>query len=423
MTAEIAILNKHGVAVAADSAATLGDKKVHLTANKIFRIGAKAPIGLMIYGSAEAAGIPWEVLAKLFRRTRSEKHFSTLSMCFDDLCSFVTDPKLTEKGTPTEDLARLVFDICLKVKRQAERSKAKPTTSDLADVADEMLLAVQGMAKIPVQSPTLATLRKDHGQDIEEIACHAFKRTSITGRLRNVITAIAHAAIGRQYPTRYRSGFVVFGYGDDQIFPALSNAAYDLAPLGIPRVFGRNDEVIEASFDEAANIMSFAQNDAAKLFMEGASTELMTLLKKIVRLGVEKHLDEALGRHLSGALTTKKLNNIKRNMRGEISGVVKDLFDSANDQIHKDLTRPVLQSMNYLTKEDLAKLAESLVDVTALKRKFSDKMETVGGPIDVAVVSKADGFIWIKRKHYFNRELNVHFESLYDEVPTGGTLP
>ena len=30
-------------------------------------------------------------------------------------------------------------------------------------------------------------------------------------------------------------------------------------------------------------------------------------------------------------------------------------------------------------------------------------------PIDVAVISKGDGFIWIRRKHYFNAELNPSF--------------
>lgn len=36
-------------------------------------------------------------------------------------------------------------------------------------------------------------------------------------------------------------------------------------------------------------------------------------------------------------------------------------------------------------------------------------MATVGGPIDVAIISKGDGFIWIKRKHYFKKELNPQF--------------
>ena len=37
----------------------------------------------------------------------------------------------------------------------------------------------------------------------------------------------------------------------------------------------------------------------------------------------------------------------------------------------------------------------------------------VGGPIDVAVISKGDGFVWIKRKHYFKAELNLHFLDNY----------
>ena len=48
--------------------------------------------------------------------------------------------------------------------------------------------------------------------------------------------------------------------------------------------------------------------------------------------------------------------------------------------------------------------------------------ETVGGPIDVAVISKGDGFVWIKRKHYFDRELNQHFfANYYKEADKSGT--
>ena len=39
--------------------------------------------------------------------------------------------------------------------------------------------------------------------------------------------------------------------------------------------------------------------------------------------------------------------------------------------------------------------------------------ETVGGPVDVAVISKGDGFIWIKRKHYFKSEYNQSFMMNY----------
>jgi hypothetical protein len=44
---------------------------------------------------------------------------------------------------------------------------------------------------------------------------------------------------------------------------------------------------------------------------------------------------------------------------------------------------------------------------------MTDSLETVGGPIDVAVISKGDGLVWVKRKHYFPAELNQHFFSNY----------
>ena len=66
-----------------------------------------------------------------------------------------------------------------------------------------------------------------------------------------------------------------------------------------------------------------------------------------------------------------------------------------------------------LPKDELAAMAESLINLTSFKRKVSMEEETVGGPIDVAVISKGDGFIWIKRKHYFDRELNQQFFANY----------
>lgn len=66
-----------------------------------------------------------------------------------------------------------------------------------------------------------------------------------------------------------------------------------------------------------------------------------------------------------------------------------------------------------LPKEELASMAEALVSLTSLRRKVSFGLETVGGPVDVAVISKGDGFIWIKRKHYFDPALNPQFIKNY----------
>ena len=64
-------------------------------------------------------------------------------------------------------------------------------------------------------------------------------------------------------------------------------------------------------------------------------------------------------------------------------------------------------------KEDLAAIAESLVNLTSFQRKILREAETVGGPIDVAVISKGDGFIWISNgKHYFQKDLILRSRKL-----------
>lgn len=73
----------------------------------------------------------------------------------------------------------------------------------------------------------------------------------------------------------------------------------------------------------------------------------------------------------------------------------------------------MIKSLAYLDREDLANLVESLISLTSLNRRVTGSEEGVGGPTDVAIISKGDGFIWMKRKHYFNPELNQHYFANY----------
>ena len=71
-----------------------------------------------------------------------------------------------------------------------------------------------------------------------------------------------------------------------------------------------------------------------------------------------------------------------------------------------------------MPKEELGGMAEAMVNLTSLKRRVSLDQETVGGPVDIAIISKGDGFIWIKRKHYFDTALNPSYinRQLYEKT-------
>ena len=72
------------------------------------------------------------------------------------------------------------------------------------------------------------------------------------------------------------------------------------------------------------------------------------------------------------------------------------LFDKFISGLKRNNRNPILNSIMFLPKDELSNLAESLINITSLKRKVQDGLETVGGDVDVAIITKSDRFIWTK---------------------------
>lgn len=56
--------------------------------------------------------------------------------------------------------------------------------------------------------------------------------------------------------------------------------------------------------------------------------------------------------------------------------------------------------------QDAIDLATFLVDMTINFSRFSPGAPTVGGPIEVAAITKHEGYKWVRRKYYFDAQLN-----------------
>ena len=67
MTCEVAVMNKRGIALAADSAVTLGNgKKIYHTAEKLFSLSPSIPVAIMTFGAADMMNVPWETVVKIY---------------------------------------------------------------------------------------------------------------------------------------------------------------------------------------------------------------------------------------------------------------------------------------------------------------------------------------------------------------------
>lgn len=55
---------------------------------------------------------------------------------------------------------------------------------------------------------------------------------------------------------------------------------------------------------------------------------------------------------------------------------------------------------------DVIELAEFLISTTINYTRFKEGSQTVGGPVEVAAITKYEGFKWVSRKIYYTSELN-----------------
>jgi hypothetical protein len=207
------------------------------------------------------------------------------------------------------------------------------------------------------------------------------------------------------------SGTVIAGFGDKEIFPSVSSYNFHSVVNNKLRYKLNEDSSGKIDFKTAAMIIPFAQREMVSTFMEGIDPYLKKNIEGFF-IEVMKEYPDIIIEKLCKTLT-HKANIDKNELKRDGEKLIKKYFDFFNELLQEKYSQPVMHIVSMLPKDELATMAETLVNLTSFKRRVSMDLETVGGPVDVAVISKGDGFVWIKRKHYFKSELNHQFFNNY----------
>ena len=203
------------------------------------------------------------------------------------------------------------------------------------------------------------------------------------------------------------TGIVIAGFNEKDMFPSIVN--FNL-------IMNNNGKIEIDDYNELFNfngnkIMPFAQQDVINTFLKGINSNMSNAIVNYFNNYIDKYLEEL-------RIEFNSDNKIKKESHQSINEVL-NKFDKTNDKrasdfekdidnLKKNFYNEILESIGSLPKKELANMAESLIHITSLKRKLDSDLETVGGDIDVAIISKGDGFIWIKRKNYYDINLNPH---------------
>jgi hypothetical protein len=416
VTSEVAVLTKQAVALAADSAGTTGGGlKIFNTVNKILALSKSQPVGIMVYSSAEVMGLPVETAIKEFRRiegAHSHQHLEGYAEAFEDFLK--TNTTAFNDEARLNSLAAIISERVIRVVNGAygilpDRPKWGHPTE--AEGKRAFLRSLKGQERAVYAKPIVPTERPVHfrrcisraieqslADDIEQVK----RRFSISARTQERIRRLALHCILRDVEPGIETGFVVAGFGTSDMFPRLRAFEFCCSASGCHRVKQR--VAFDISDKQTAYVHAFAQANVIMSFVQGMDPGYMP----------------ALGRFMANFFREKKRQLRRDNQdTAVVESMGKELGNALArelDSIGRDFYMPLMSVVESMPKEDLALLAEALINLTALRRRASQDAETVGGPTDVAVISKGDGFIWIKRKHYFD----LRFNPAFGAIPGGG---
>jgi len=145
MTAEVAVLNNTGVAIAADSAVTTGFPG----REKIFTLSKFEPVGVMINGHVEHFGFPWEVLIKNFRSTLGDRSFGTLREYVDLFIATITDQKYLNVDGQTVTVVVTALSTIGELQKRLTRERLLWRTKDIKHILEHMLADAAQRDSIP----------------------------------------------------------------------------------------------------------------------------------------------------------------------------------------------------------------------------------------------------------------------------------
>lgn len=407
--------------MAADSAVTVtggNSKKIYNTANKIFTLSKHHPIGIMIYSSSSFMTTPWEIIIKLYRKELKDKCFDTVKDYRDDFIKFLTSNSFyTTEEAQLKNLKSFSYWNLTNLK---ERTLEKLTNGKPEEeLAEEFKIFALEDLKQSLESYTddddILDSFKDYTLEnfttyskasIEEVIELVFEGIELNEKIGEIIFELywkyfrSHNFIGQE------SGLVFGGFGEKEIYPSIISIR--VSEVLDNRLRYKDDLMGEISDSNNGAILPFAQTDVINMFIKGIDPEIEKTYFSVFEQFLKKYNLELYNLILP---EKPELAEIIKNM--DLNDILSEFVDELNNVKREKQIIPTVDTVAILSKEDLAEMAESLIYLTYLKRRISSNEESVGGPIDVAIISKGDGFIWKKRKHYFSEELNKQFMANY----------
>ena len=394
MSAAVCVLNKESVAIAADSAITIGNRSaIYNTADKLFALEG-LPVGIVIFGSVDNLGVPISVVINEF--TIKIKKSKTVLNNLKDYAAFFVDfieqnlelfsfKKIEEEQVKSQAKA-FIKKFKTLVENKYESLNLTETKED--NVVEAIQTSLESL-RYDVENEKNIEGDLDFQQHLSSNYLSSIK-TIFDDELGELVDAQVTKELLVLFVLSFNKrmyldlGLSFAGYGEAQIFPA-----FVLLKLG-EVINGKLRYHIENEFEIDTNssrgIFALAQSDVVSTYLDGVDPVLAYNLEASAASILKELID-----NLDNALFHNQQVKILRKLNEDFSDKLRVQFLKNS----KEIWAPSYSAISSLPPYDLATFARGLVDMTSFKRKFSIDKEyglTVGGPTKVAIITKRLGF-------------------------------
>lgn len=237
MTSEVVVMNSLGVALAADSAATVSNgerDKVFNSADKLFMLSKRHPVGVMVYAQAALMGVPWETIIKMFRRELGNKRFATLEEYGQSLIAFLDHnerlfPEALQDRFYLRSLEQIFSALAERIEEEIYERMVFGSEESMAprEIARTRILkerddwAKENEASCLPEGCGKRLIGRFSGE-INKLMVTAFGPFQIDGDTTTALYDLARLIVEKDKILRQTlSGVVVAGFGDDEHFPVM----------------------------------------------------------------------------------------------------------------------------------------------------------------------------------------------------------
>ena len=425
MTSEVIVMNRWGVALAADSAVTIkktvNTSKSRDSGLKLFMLSKYHPVGVMVYNDAALLGVPWETIIKVFRKKLGEKSFDTLEEYGLELIRYLNkNQALFPEEVQEKYYLQALEDVYWQIDEVAEKKYSdtvrneKLTVKELRDRQAKIATYIQQELQLWKEKTDCfdyETSKRFVGKlsgKVHGVISDVFRGWGLDNESVGYLWELAILLISKNdFSSGPYTGVVIAGFGDEDHFPSVQD--FKIGGVYENKLKSLTPTCRKITEDTPSVVEAFAYTDMVFSFLYGVTNGVWELLKeakkRIQEMSVEaiNDIDD-----LSPAQRKRWKQKISVKNKERAEEFYGRALLECGGRKHK-----IIKEIENLPHTELAQVASTLVNLNSFQQRMSPELETVGGPVDVAVISKGDGFIWIERKHYFRKELNEHFFQNY----------